>query len=372
KLGISIPTIDRTSTVMLNETSTPQITYYNSTTIFIQESLFDTLDYIPVSEILDVTITNSTEDCKNGCEISFYLQYDDVPSGVDKFFILHDKNDDGIIDDTDILIPTIERITNYLLRISANINSFSTVALVGLPSGGGGDETAPDYQSASLGGGGSVVYLDDINFENSIEKSIIKVGEEYKLSISLYENSGPDAIQHISLYTDLRGFEREVHHSDAYIRWDKGAGLATHDPQNLFQETDIFMLKNGQNLEVEFTIIFNKPMQESDLVVRAWDVNRNSWDTRFVKALEVIPAEILDMPLIAEEISLDMETFEKWSSLSGDSISDSDLLASMGLEGKSIPEWYKIIVLPWIQEGLISLEEFVNSIKFFEARGLLG
>ena len=120
-------------------------------------------------------------------------------------------------------------------------------------------------------------------------------------------------------------------------------------------------------------------MEESDLIVRAWDVNRNSLDTRFVKAIEVIPDEQSEIPLELEEhltdpesvVGLDVETFEKWSAFSEGSISDSELLLQMGIEGNSIPEWYKKIVLPWIKDGLISMGEFVNSIKFFNQRGLL-
>ena len=101
-------------------------------------------------------------------------------------------------------------------------------------------------------------------------------------------------MQHISLYVDLTGFEREVHQSDAYIRYDKGIGVTAYDPQNLFRETDIFILKSGADLEIEFTIIFDRPMDESDLIVRAWDEKKNSVDARFSNALEVIPEQLSD------------------------------------------------------------------------------
>lgn len=381
KLAIGFPIINTTTITTIN--GTELVINHNQTGIFLEESIIDLelSGLIPVSEQIDVSLTNSTEDCALGCEISFYIQSNDLPPGIGlgNLFIIHDKNDDTLITGDEIISPNIERLPKNFFRVYTILTSFSGISLAGQPSGGGGgDETAPVYEGARIGGGGSVVYLDEIKFENHIEKSIVKVGEEYRLRLTIYENSGPDALQHISLYTDLRGFEREIHHSDAYVRYDKGTGISEYDIQNLFSETDIFMLKNGPNLEVEFTIVFNKPMEESDLIIRAWDVNRNSWDTRFVKALEVIPSDLeipfeLDETLVENdaEMNLDTEIFNQWSTFSEDSLSDSELLSKLGLEGNSIPEWYKTIVIPWIQEGLISIEEFVNSIKFFNQRGLL-
>ena len=246
--------------------------------------------------------------------------------------------------------------------------------------GGGGDNTPPLIQAASMGGGGSIVPLEELHFENDVEKTTIEVGEEYILNISLYENSGPDALQHISLYTDLRGFEREVHHSDAYVRYDKGMETSTYDPQGLFRDADISISQNDSSLDIEFKLIFDKPMEESDLIVRAWDVKRNSVDVRFANALEVIPNEqesILEPP-IAEgvidsegNILLDRETFEQWAGYSEDFITDSEILEKLGIKGNSIPDWYKTIVIQWIYEGTITLEEFANALQFFEKRGLL-
>ena len=386
KLGISFPIINYTTVTTINGTDV--VINYNSTAVFLKKSTIDLSSVIPISDAIDITTTNSTGDCVLGCEISFYIHISDIsPLGisVNELRIFHDQNNDAFLDLDELLRPKIESISNELFRISVTVTSFSTIALVGLESGGGGgDKTSPIILGASLGGGGSFVDLDEIHFENNVEKSIVTVGEEYKVKVTLYENSGPDALQHISLYTDLRGFEREIHHSDAYIRYDKGIGVSAYDPQNLFRETDIFILKNGANLEIEFTIIFNKPMEESDLIVRAWDVKRNSVDARFANAIEVIseelseiieiPPEVIDEDLINPEfeITIDKMTFEKWGGFSEESISDSELLAQMGIEGNSIPEWYKKIVTKWIHDGTISYEEFVNAIKFFEKRGLLG
>jgi hypothetical protein len=44
----------------------------------------------------------------------------------------------------------------------------------------------------------------------------------------------------------------------------------------------------------------------------------------------------------------------------------------MGIDGDSIPDWYKEIVIKWIRDGIISYEEFVNALIFFEKQGLLG
>jgi len=152
----------------------------------------------------------------------------------------------------------------------------------------------------------------------------------------------------------------------------------------MFKDADISILDNGPMLEVEFTLTFEKPMKESDIVVRAWNIQKSSWDTRFVKAIEVVEdlePELVEVPSdikdeIIEEITtnkfeIDPQTFEKWAGYSEQSISDSELLVQIGIAGKSIPSWYKETVANWIYTGEVSYDDFVNAIKFFEKQKLL-
>ena len=65
------------------------------------------------------------------------------------------------------------------------------------------------------------------------------------------------------------------------------------------------------------------------------------------------------------------EMVSKWAGYSDESISDSELLSYLGLEGNSIPSWYKKSASKWLFDGLTSQEEFVNALKFLYKKGFL-
>jgi len=53
-------------------------------------------------------------------------------------------------------------------------------------------------------------------------------------------------------------------------------------------------------------------------------------------------------------------------------VSDSELLSLIGLEGNNIPTWYKKFIAEWmIKKEIVSEDELVNALTFFYDRGLL-
>jgi len=126
------------------------------------------------------------------------------------------------------------------------------------------------------------------NFSNTIQTNTLSVSKTHRIVVSLYENSGPDAVQHVSLYMNLKGSQGRVMDSDTSVLWYKTSGITITDPHDFIDRADAVMSKKGNLAEISFEIKFKEPMGKSNLIIRTWDENRNSWDTTVYDALDVI------------------------------------------------------------------------------------
>jgi len=333
--------------------------------------------------------------CNDGCSVSFTFNEDDLKSKGISFgglVIYHDENGDEVFENQEIIKPTITNLASpRQISVSAIVSSLSTFGISSISTGGEGDETPPSFESASIsggsggGGGPDGLIIEDLKFENDLQTITVETGEQITLKLTLYENSGVSALEHISLYTNLSGFERQVHQSDAYIRYDKGSPVSAHDPNGLFSDFDITINEVGGKLEIVFTLIFEKSMDTSDIIIRAWDVNKNSADTRLSEAIKVVDStKILEIPEEIDELGLsgtlgngtgevfvDQEILEVWAGFESGSISDEELLKLLGIGGDKIPSWYKEKVAKWIIQGKVSQKEFVDALHFFFNQGFL-
>jgi len=274
----------------------------------------------------------------------------------------------------------------------ATARTFST-SLFGLATfstgGDGGDSVPPELSQFKLTGGNQVcddssnlcetsVLFSDVRFDQSGSNTIVATGDLITLSIDLYENSGPSSLEHLSLYMNLRGFEREVHHSDTFILYQKGNPIIVEDPHGYFSQVDLIIVPDGNKLVATFYITFAKPMATSDIIFRSWDFARNSVDARFTDFISVIePTPKLNAvdEGIVEGFSVSAEIHDSlmmWAESGSDSMSDSELLHELGITGEFIPDWYKRNIIQWmIKENLVTFEEFIDALKDLSKRGFL-
>ena len=332
--------------------------------------------------------------CDLGCDISFTfngaeLAQNDITLG--ELRIFHDANNNGKFKNTagvaEILLPTIvPPQAPGPFTATVKIFSLSSVSIGSIiPSGGGGgggDETPPDYLNFEYISCDPVVgcgahFLPEIKFITDMPTAIIPTGHTAKLILRLYENSGPTALEHVSLYTNIRGFAKGIQDSDTFVRFNKGDPITVKDSSQLLSEANILVMPRGKNIDVIFSLKFDKPMEKSDIIIRVWDYNRNSKDVRFVNAIQVVDMQSQG-GIIEESISqtatsqlIPQEIFSKWAGFSEESVSDSELLSHFGIEGNNIPSWYKTQVSKWLKEERITQMEFVDAMRFFEYRGLL-
>lgn len=353
-----------------------------------------------LGNVIDV-VPSEKQACDSGCMITFTFQKGDLqgvsPSSIS---IFHDQNNDGIIEIDESLDTVVEEISTDVFTAKATIFSTSLIGFGAPKSGGGGGDvgTAPRFTTQSITGNGVLVTCpDDINalcqgavlqdviqLTNSMPTAKIETGKPVRFSMLLYENSGIQGLDHISLYMNLRGMDRAIYQSDTFIRLHQGQTIIS-DPHGFFQSAEISLIPRGNLIEAAFDVTFAEPMELSDLIFRAWDHKLNSRDAKFLNAIEIIEPQTnvnTDvLTIVSAEQSTDESSLETivpkdilnmWAGFSSEVISDSEILDMLGLEGDSIPSWYKeIIIEGMIKRNIISQEEMLNALTFFYDNGFL-
>ena len=372
------------------------INFPNGTTLTMFKVDATTRQNIEISEFLDITITNSTTDCEMGCDVTFWIhqsELDEFGVSVGALRILHDANDDGVFERNESLVPEIEEITTNLFSVTVKLFSFSSIALGAVPGGGGGggDETPPSFESwnyiscdPAIGCGTHIIK--EIKFVTDMPTAIIPTEHSAKFILRVNENSGPNALQHVTLYTNIRGFADGIPDSDTFIRFDKGKPITVQDPHGFLTDAQVSVMPRGNNIDVIFTLLFDKPMEKSDIIIRAWDQSRNSRDARFADAIQVIPG-IADEPskfggilgdsepkgpIIDAEPIFSYNLFRDWAGFSDGQLSDSEFLSHLEIDGKKIPSWFKQSnISKWVMDEMLSQQEFIDALRFLSDEGLL-
>ena len=352
------------------------IEFPDGTVVGLQKDDVPNTGIFPLSEFLDVSVTNSTKDCVLGCTVTFWIHKSDLnPPNLplDRLRIFLDNK---------ILVPTVTRISENWISVSTIVNSFSTIGLAGIHGGGGsGGGTQPDIESISITGvkalsedgilefGG--ILEQEIEFSNSLPTAIVEAGTPVKLQFVVYAKGGKDSIAHASLYMNVHGLSTKIHQSDTFVRYEKGEPNTIRDPHGFISDAKVNLFDVSGQIRIVFEITFKKPMEKSDLILRIWDIGLNTRDVKFIEGIEVVTAEVSTEKSVQQKIQLSEESIAKWAGFSDETIPDSEILDKLEIVGDTIPSWYKKIISKWIYEQKISNDDFINALKFFEIKGLL-
>jgi len=246
--------------------------------------------------------------------------------------------------------------------------------------GGGGDSSPPEVISMNIPPsteifGGKLLLEPDslLNLE-----SLFVIGEEIDLEFEIFENSGT-GIEHISLYTNIRDGST-LYDSDLFLQHNRGKPVITQDLQGVWESSDVTITEDGTSTKVVFHVIFSKPMDTSDIIIRTWDIKRNSWDYKFENIWQVI--EVPSIGIITndkesgeltpdQEPVFSWERFNEWAGYSQDILSDEEFLEHIGVEGEKIPSWIKKNNAKWVKDGLITQNDLVLALENLKSRGII-
>jgi hypothetical protein len=156
---------------------------------------------------------------------------------------------------------------------------------------------------------------------------------------------------------------------------------------------------------------FAKPMKTTDIIIRFWNNDAASRDTEVVNAFQVEgtligtgsstaknsnivtgnPTTSSAIPPVSQSLNISnsktasntipstnsnsmptlMDETKEWAGYSPVSISDSELLADMGLKGNHIPQWFMKSTSKWFVNGNLDQQEFVSAIKYMYDKGII-
>jgi len=262
-----------------------------------------------------------------------------------------------------------------------------------IPHSGGGcvDCNPPSFSGIEFGEKEYSLSINGNNFKlnqfsNLIPTVTLMTGVPIQVKLQLYDNSGPTAIQHVALYTNLRGNAREIPNSDTDIIYEKDNPLEVKDPNGFFSKAMVQTAEKNNKFELTYDLIFAKPMEKSDVIFRVWDTNRNSVDSKILQAWEAQGSSLVNSQnnntlitpehnktsqvIVSPGLTNSTEQNNKlladikmWSENSLPSISDRELLKDIDINAKQIPFWIKNIA-HWVADGEISSQEFINVINY--------
>jgi hypothetical protein len=142
-------------------------------------------------------------------------------------------------------------------------------------------------------------------FYTSYPLITVNVGQENKVVLKIYENEGPQNIQHVELGFGLaRG--QILSESKASILldidYDEKQTVSKYDPENVLQdirvETEINKCSNTAQYECLIVTIyhtFRAPLDFNMVATNVWDFNRNAWQNYYNDGVQVI-GESMNLP----------------------------------------------------------------------------
>ena len=141
------------------------------------------------------------------------------------------------------------------------------------------DDPSIDYP-ISINGNGYLL----TQYANTIQTYTGKTGEPISFKMTLFDATG---VEHIGLYTNLRGDHREIQDSDTYITYNEGKPLEITDPHGFFSNVNFTESEYNGKYIADFNMTFAKPMDTSDVMIRTWDEKRNSGDIKIFDAIKI-------------------------------------------------------------------------------------
>jgi len=280
------------------------------------------------------------------------------------------------------------------------------VSLAILGGGSGGDTTPPKISNPTalaLGGGGVDGFGGVISESNLDDETtrVVNTGEKLALRFDVYENSGINNFKHASLY--FNGNEKSnLLNANTFIRYDKHNGLEIGDRDEIFGNVDFEILEiDKNNIVLKYDIIFAKPMDNSDILLRIWDTSRNQEEALYANGIEVVvdidseKETITDAELITTEnqgdIADDVPSIPVWIKKSvgfwvDDVTSDNEYVNSMqylieediikvgnvksAKKSIGVPEWIKTVAGFW-KDGSVTDQEYVDAMTFLIKEGII-
>jgi hypothetical protein len=343
-----------------------------------------------ISSVIDFTLADSA--AISGT-MTIEMPYDEAAATAkgfneDSLHVVHFTDGEWITED-DCAIDKANDI------ITCTVTSLSPYSVGGSASSGGtaSDTTIPTFTTDLEINGVELV-------ENSGETITVTAGEPTNIGISATDNFGAQNITHLDIYYNHDGNKILNNLKESYITFENEELFST-DPNSILDSVTMLTLLVDDFKKFTFDVVFGKSFDTSDVLVRAWDLSGNSNSLYYEDALKVVSSDTVPASESAEPTPTSESTapasesaeptptsestapasesaepsfidvFDQWAGYTSTSVSDSDFLNQLGIDGDHIPKWYKQNNAKWFKDGLISQTVFVAGLDDLNTRGIL-
>ncbi len=260
--------------------------------------------------------------------------------------------------------------------------------------GGSADKTPPSIITNFRAGEYPLVY-DGIRYAasdvDSVHQASIPLGGEFHSTVSVYDDRGADLVRQAQIFVDHKGSRVLFNGDETSIKYDNGR-ISIVDPDNIISNATITRTTATDKAIFEFVIVFGDHVKRSDVLYRIWDA-RNMMHLHLKGALETVDGtapsvqtDIQSQPAVPEsklhpdantgednDTSQEtlLQTIRQWGGYDADSVTDSELLEAFGIRDGLIPPYFRDTA-KWFVHGPLSVDEFANALKYFEANDMLG
>jgi len=242
-----------------------------------------------------------------------------------------------------------------------------------------------------------------VSLEDISEPVSIQTGEATSFTFDVYENQGITNLEHATLYffigedADLSANHNDVSKSDTYILFDAGQSVHVTDPHGYFESASFDVSEiTPWKLKVIYDITFAKPMDTASLLIRTWDLDKNTADKVFVNAIQVkepsffnVPLELVSQDSTQTELA-DIPVWVKNNAMwwQQKQIDDSDFVAGIqylinesiirmpetetsgNVASEDIPNWIREVAGYWANDSITDAE-FVQSMQWLISNGVM-
>ena len=309
--------------------------------------------------------------CSRGCTISLEgittdeLSASGIENPLDVIFY-EDSDEDGIFEDVQTFVIA-EDPYSYLGITQASGTDFGlgeSFPEIISSGGGGGDSKAPSYNTAPVGTEFPLVIngkkIDLSKFTTYLGQPVtVQAGEPVNIQLTLYDNSGPQNIQHVSMYMDIRGITHSVQQSNTFFIFENNEISGIGNKEGIFSNVHATSKMLDKKLILDFEITFEEAMDTSNIIVRVWDKQRNSMDRHVMNSIKVLP----DSSDLEKDHEMPLNKIDEWAKYMNDFTYDQDFLKTIGIKEFPIPDWSKALGV-YLVEGQISEIEFYNAFEY--------
>ncbi len=216
--------------------------------------------------------------------------------------------------------------------------------------GSSGDDTAPSISNLgpsidSQGFGGIVddgtnpltpvgeiknypLVFDGIGYDESSFDSVhtanLETGQPLHVTLSLYENSGAQNIEHVEMYVNQFGPRILNDRTETAIIYDRQTGVEILDPYDLISSATVLPASVDTQSQFYFQVVFEKEIEQSDVLFRVWDNSRNSVELHLPEALMVVIGESISETISEESDIIESEIVSQDDSTESEIISQDD------------------------------------------------